>query len=83
MARLPRAEVFAPDAIGRVLRRCFLLGDDPVTGKDSDYRKVWIEEQLQRSPVSSLAIIGCRADTFKQQGRINTVCIAPCNYGFY
>ena len=28
--------------------RCFLLGDDPVTGNNYDHRKIWIEEQLQR-----------------------------------
>jgi len=49
MARLARAEVFAPDevavvhVIGRVLRRCFLLGNDPVTGKNFDHRKIWID----------------------------------------
>ena len=32
----------------RVVRRCFLLGNDPVTGKNYDHRKVWIEQQLQR-----------------------------------
>jgi hypothetical protein len=54
MARLARAEVFAPDEIAivhvmnRVVRRCFLLGNDPVTGNDYDHRKTWIEEQLRR-----------------------------------
>ena len=38
MARLARAEVFAPDEVAivhvmnRVVRRCFLLGTDSVTG---------------------------------------------------
>jgi len=47
-------EVFAPDEIAivhvmnRVVRRCFLLGTDPVTGKNFDHRKEWIEQQLQR-----------------------------------
>jgi hypothetical protein len=54
MARLARAEVFAPDEIAivhvmnRVVRRCFLLGNDPVTGNNYDHRKTWIEEQLRR-----------------------------------
>jgi hypothetical protein len=31
-----------------VVRRCFLLGDDPVTGKNYDHLKVMIECPLQR-----------------------------------
>ncbi len=54
MARMARAEVFAPDEVevvhvmNRVVRRCYLLGDDPVSGKNYDHRKVMIENQLQR-----------------------------------
>ena len=54
MARLARAEVFNPNevailhVIGRVVRRCFLLGNDPVTGKNYDHRKIWIEDQLKQ-----------------------------------
>jgi hypothetical protein len=54
MARLARVEVFSPDEIAivhvmnRVVRRCFLLGNDPVTGNNYDHRKIWMEEQLQR-----------------------------------
>ncbi len=54
MARLGNAEVFSPTEIAichvmsRVVRRCFLLGDDPVTGKNYDHRKQWIEDQLIR-----------------------------------
>jgi REP element-mobilizing transposase RayT len=53
MARLTRAEVFDPDEIAivhvmnRTVRRCFLFGDDPLTGKNYDHRKVWIEQHLQ------------------------------------
>jgi hypothetical protein len=51
---MARAEVFAPDEIAvvhvmnRVVRRCFLLGNDPVTGNNYDHRRTWIEEQLRR-----------------------------------
>ena len=53
MARLARAEIFQPTEvatvhlIARVVRRCFLFGEDPVTKKNFDHRKVWIEEQLK------------------------------------
>ena len=54
VARLPRVEIFSPDEVAivhvmnRVVRRCFLLGDDPVTGKNYDHRKQWIEDLLKR-----------------------------------
>ena len=54
MARLARAEVFGAQeiacvhVIARVVRRCFLLGDDPFTGINYDHRKDWIEQQLLR-----------------------------------
>lgn len=54
MARLARVEVFAPSeiaavhVISRVVRRCFLMGTDAVTGKNYDHRKAWIEAQLER-----------------------------------
>ena len=53
MARLSRAEMFDPSEVAilhicaRVVRRCFLFGIDPFTGKNHDHRKVWIEEQLK------------------------------------
>ena len=52
MARLARVEVFAADEVAvvhvmnRIVRRCYLLGYDSVTGKNYDHRKVWIDEQL-------------------------------------
>ena len=54
MARLARVEIFAPDEIAivhvmnRTVRRCFLMGDDPVTGNNYDHRKVWLDEELKR-----------------------------------
>ena len=54
MARMARVEVFAADEVAvvhvmnRVVRRCFLLGNDPVTGKNYDHRKVWVETLLKR-----------------------------------
>ena len=44
MARLARAEVFAADevaivhVINRVVRRRFLMVDDPITGKNYNHR---------------------------------------------
>jgi hypothetical protein len=54
MARLTRADVFDPSeiaavhCIGRTVRRCFLFGQDPLSGKNYDHRKVWIENELRR-----------------------------------
>ena len=53
MARLARAEVFDPGEVAilhicaRIVRRCFLFGIDPFTGKNHDHRKIWIEDQLK------------------------------------
>jgi len=53
MTRLARAEVFDPSEVAilhlcaRLVRRCFLLGVEPVTGINHDHRKVWIEEQFK------------------------------------
>lgn len=54
MARLSRSETFSSDEIAtvhvmnRVVRRCFLLGQDALTGKDYGHRKGWIEDELER-----------------------------------
>lgn len=54
MGRQARAEVFSPDEVAivhvmnRVVRRCFLMGDDPLTGKNYDHRKLWMESELER-----------------------------------
>ncbi len=53
MARLARVEIFAPDEIAivhvmnRTVRRCFLMGIDPLTGKNFDHRKAWMEIELK------------------------------------
>ena len=53
MSRSTRSEVFDPGEIeiahvtNRTVRRCFLFGDDPLTGKNFDHRKIWIEKHLQ------------------------------------
>ena len=52
MAKLAREELFSPDEIAcvhvmnRAVRRCFLMGDDPLTGKNFDHRKQWLEQKL-------------------------------------
>ena len=54
MVHTPREEIFSPDEVAcahvmnRVVRRCFLMGDDPLTGKNYDHRKQWIEDLLIR-----------------------------------
>ena len=53
MSRSKRSDVFSPEetaivhVVSRVVRRCFLLGTDPLTGKNYDHRKPWIERLLQ------------------------------------
>jgi len=53
MARLARVEVFVSDEVAivhvlnRTVRRCFLLGNEPVSGKNFDHRKQWMESELQ------------------------------------
>lgn len=53
MARLARCDVFDPrevsvfHCINRCVRRCFLCGDDPVSGKYYNHRKIWLEQRLQ------------------------------------
>ncbi|MEQ9411494.1 MAG: hypothetical protein RIK87_27515, partial [Fuerstiella sp.] len=53
MSRVARKEVFSPDEIAVVhtsnstTRRCFLLGDDPLTGQNYDHRKHWMNDRLK------------------------------------
>ncbi|MCR9292460.1 MAG: hypothetical protein NXI32_07065 [bacterium] len=53
MAKMARREIFSPDEIAcvhvmnRTVRRCFLMGDDPLTGKNFDHRKQWMEARLE------------------------------------
>lgn len=52
MARLARAELVDPaevavfHCIHRCVRRSYLCGEDPCTGRNYDYRKRWLEERL-------------------------------------
>lgn len=53
MARTKRRDVFSPDEIAvvhvmnRTTRRCFLFGDDRLSGRNFDHRKVWVEDRLK------------------------------------
>ncbi len=53
MSRKSRGEVVDPTDIqifhvlNRTVRRCWLFGDDPLTGINYDHRKGWIEERLR------------------------------------
>ena len=52
MARLARAELVDPlvegtyHCMNRCVRHAYLLGDDPITGKNYDHRKQWLEERI-------------------------------------
>jgi hypothetical protein len=53
MPAYPRHEIVAAHEVGlyhciaRCVRRAFLCGDDPLTGKNHDHRKQWIRVRLQ------------------------------------
>ena len=53
MVRKSRGEVVDPTEVqvfhvlNRTVRRCWLFGDDPLTGINYDHRKEWIEERLR------------------------------------
>jgi REP element-mobilizing transposase RayT len=73
MARLARCELFDPREVAavhvmnRVCRRCFLLGDDPISGKNFDHRKTWIENELKRLAASmgiDLLAFACLSNHF-------------------
>jgi hypothetical protein len=53
MARSARSHVLVPHEIviahvmARVVRKCYLMGNDPQTGKNYDHRKIWIEAMMR------------------------------------
>ena len=53
MARVTRVELLAPEDVAvvhvmnRVVRRCRLMGFDPVTRKNYDHRKQWLENRMR------------------------------------
>jgi len=53
MSRLPRRELIAEDEVGiyhccqRVVRRAFLCGADPVSGRSYEHRKQWVRDRLE------------------------------------
>lgn len=54
MARLAREDLFSPEEIAivhvmnRTVRRCLLMGEDPLTKKNYDYRKAWLEQRIEQ-----------------------------------
>ncbi len=58
MARQNRRDLFDPTEVGiyhcvqRTVRRAWLCGDDPLTGKSYEHRRVWIQDRLQKISAS-------------------------------
>ncbi len=52
--RIPRNQQFDPNSVGilhciqRCVRRAFLAGVDPVSGKDYSFRREWIRARMER-----------------------------------
>ncbi len=75
MARRNRSDLISPNescivhVFSRVVRRCFLLGGDPLTGKNYDHHKVWIEDMLKHH-ANYFAIDQAR--TLGRQARFHT-----------
>jgi REP element-mobilizing transposase RayT len=53
LTRLTREQLFTPDeqaivhVMNRTVRRCYLMGQDELTGRNYDYRKDWIEQRIE------------------------------------
>ena len=54
MPRIPRAEQFDPNSVcivhlvQRCIRRAYLAGLDPLTGKNFEHRREWIRCRMER-----------------------------------
>ena len=53
MARMNRRDVFDPNevmvlhCVQRTVRRAWLCGQDPLSGKSFEHRRIWIQDRLQ------------------------------------
>ena len=58
MARQNRRDIFDPNEVGafhavqRTVRRAWLCGMDPVSGKSFEHRRTWIQNRLQELAAS-------------------------------
>ena len=83
MARLPRAEVFDPNEVAiahvfnRTVRRCFLMGDDAVSGKNFDNRRAWSDDYLRQFAAYFGIDLICYAITGLRSALCPVVCCRP------
>jgi hypothetical protein len=53
MARMNRRDVFDPNqvmvfhCVQRTVRRAWLCGQDPLSGKSFEHRRIWIQDRLK------------------------------------
>lgn len=86
MARQNRRDIFDPNEIGafhavqRTVRRAWLCGLDPVSGKSFEHRRTWIQNRLEELAASFG--IDCLSFAVMVTGRQVRHCRVPARESF-